>query len=541
MEHGEQVHLLLSAPGQPPLILPPSSWRAWHATERGPVDPVAAAAGFRLSPVSPRAERALVATVANDDVDGLGRLAGQSGPAQEAAQVLWALRIIAIDPAQGLDGLLRVVTAPADLAGAKLLRRHWADLGVHVALAPGVPALVGLGRTALALLAAELLIEQGRTADAIGLLESLPPSPPVVLAKAATLLGHGEHQRVISVTDGLPNVDDVTALTYVARSVAARTLQDLPTALDAVCEALSAASQNCAVIAAGLEERAHIYRLAGEAKAAHEDLEALAALAAGQVDVTVPRPSLLRRGDETPEESGLDRARNRLRRRITGVGAPGTFGGRHHSTYRDEIATMFSLGQVEAVEDLLICLLDAVEDEVDELGAPLDATFFLTLADLYQDNNRTEDLHALRERYAAAEARSRQAIAAAAAAAEAEPAAATPAVAVDVTTGEQGSVAETSPEGPTVVAPPIPAAHVEPSAAERLAGAEPTSPVATAVRIEKTDDAVAPDAVAPAAEADDVTVVPPEEAPEADPTVPAVERELTPVERAVRGPRVRSL
>ena len=105
-----------------------------------------------------------------------------------------------------------------------------------------------------------------------------------------------------------------------------------------------------------------------------------------------------------------------MRRRITGVGAPGTFGGRHHSTYRDEIAAMFALGQTDAVEELLLGLLDAVEDEVAELGTPLDPTFFLTLADLYHDCGRTEDLAALQDRFAAAEARSELGVAARAAA-----------------------------------------------------------------------------------------------------------------------------
>lgn len=123
----------------------------------------------------------------------------------------------------------------------------------------------------------------------------------------------------------------------------------------------------------------------------------------------MPEPTPLRRpdGDHAVEHS-LDRARDRMRRRITGVGEPVTFGGRHHSTYREEIAAMFALGQVLAVEELLLGLLDAVEDEVAERQwVRLDPTFFLTLADLYQDSGRTEDLHALRERFGAAEERAR--------------------------------------------------------------------------------------------------------------------------------------
>lgn len=163
-----------------------------------------------------------------------------------------------------------------------------------------------------------------------------------------------------------------------------------------------------AVRAAALEERSHLYSLAKDETAARRDLEAMAALASGASEVEVPEPTPLRRPDGDPlVEHSLDRARDRMRRRITGVGEPGTFGGRHHSTYQEEIAATFALGPVLAVEELLLGLLDAVEDEVAECRVRLEPTFFLTLADLYHDSGRTEDLHALRERFSAAEARAR--------------------------------------------------------------------------------------------------------------------------------------
>ncbi|HEV7760082.1 MAG TPA: hypothetical protein VGO78_13870, partial [Acidimicrobiales bacterium] len=188
MEHGEQVHLLLSTPGQPPASLPASPWRGWLPSERGPIDPTTAAQGLRLSPVSHRAERALVAAVANDDVDTLGRLATQSGPTQDAARVLAALRLPTLDAAAAIDLLHQLAAAPTEPTDGKVLRKHWSALSVQVDLAPSVPALVGLGRAAFALLAAQLMVETGRVAEALALLETLPPRPPVVLARAATLL-----------------------------------------------------------------------------------------------------------------------------------------------------------------------------------------------------------------------------------------------------------------------------------------------------------------------------------------------------------------
>lgn len=225
-----------------------------------------------------------------------------------------------------------------------------------------------------------------------------------------------------------------------------------------------------------------------------------------------------------------------MRRRITGVGEPGTFGGRHHSTYREEIAAMFALGQVLAVEELLLGLLDAVEDEVAERRVRLDPTFFLTLADLYQDSGRTEDLHALRERFGAAEERARS-------------------MPADDPVPDDG-LASLVPKGATLLAgegrtappvgppPPVVAPSVPLVAAESgIAPAPGLAPAAPAPAGGSAPGARAgpepglePDIEAPL----DGGEVP--DNAEATPVgAPGPRRELTPVERMIRGPRVRSL
>lgn len=401
MDQTGHVHLLLGAPGHPPAALPESPWRLWVLAEAGPLDLAAAVAHGRHSPMTPRAERALVAAVAADDVDGLGRLAATPGPLQEVAQVLYAGRMVSLDPTTAAEVLIALVASAFEPSTSKVLRRHWPSAHVATGLAPGVPALVPLSRMALGLLLAELCSAQGRPVDAVAVLRQLPPAPPVILALAATLLTMGEHAQVLEATFRLANIDDISALALVARSVAARTQGDMPTALDAVSAALAVPERSPAVLAAALEERAHIYTSTGEDIAARADLEILASLAGGDT-VEIPESTPITGPDREArpvEENSLDRARERIRRRISAAGAPGTFGGRHHSTYRDELAEMLSLGKHEAAEELLLGLLDAVEDEVSETGTPLDPTYFLTLADLYQDAGRTQDLLALQERF----------------------------------------------------------------------------------------------------------------------------------------------
>jgi len=578
MSRADTVQLLLDAPGQTPIDLPHSPWRAWVLTDRGPVLPPVAAGSIRLSPVAGRGERALVAAVAADDPVALGQALDVAGPAQDAARVLFALRHADIAPAEAASVLGRVLGSGA--SNDKLLRRHWSDLHLHVQLAPGVPALVSLGRMGLGLLLVEVLVQSGRPADALGVLDSLPDVPPVRLAQTATLLAHGDHQRVIDLTARCGNVDDVSALVLVARSVAARSLTDLSTALDAATAALSQGGRGLGVMCAALEERAHIYTLAGDRNAAQADLAVLAAVADGALHLQIPPPTPLRRapvGD--PVQYSLAEARHRMRRRIAVGDRPGTFGGRHHSTYRDEIAVMFSMGQTKAAEELLLGLLDVVEDEVDELGLPLDDTFFLTLADLYQDSGRAEDLKALKERYQDAERRSQMHQAAQAAAGDpsagegtdAPPpsaeeiaalataldapgpdasasAAGTPVAPVGPV-GPDGASDDAAPSEPESADPePVDAESVEPESADPESDAverESATPATPEPEPEPARELVAvavtggndPETT-PRGEAGDGGTADDDEPDDEPPTPP---RELTPIERMVRGPRLRGL
>lgn len=68
-----------------------------------------------------------VAAVAADDLDALGRLSAQSGPARDAAQVLYAGRLLSVDGAGAVDLFGRLVSGPADPGHNKLLRRPGPD------------------------------------------------------------------------------------------------------------------------------------------------------------------------------------------------------------------------------------------------------------------------------------------------------------------------------------------------------------------------------------------------------------------------------
>ena len=59
---------------------------------------------------------------------------------------------------------------------------------------------------------------------------------------------------------------------------------------------------------------------------------------------------------------------------------------------------MLSAGQFGTAEHLLLGLIDAVEDEADELGLPIDPSYFLTLIDMLVHENRPYQARAVRER-----------------------------------------------------------------------------------------------------------------------------------------------
>jgi hypothetical protein len=59
---------------------------------------------------------------------------------------------------------------------------------------------------------------------------------------------------------------------------------------------------------------------------------------------------------------------------------------------------MLSAGQFDTAEHLLLGLIDAVEDEADEIGLPIDPSYFLTLTDMLVHENRPYEARAVRER-----------------------------------------------------------------------------------------------------------------------------------------------
>jgi tetratricopeptide (TPR) repeat protein len=351
-----------------------------------------------------RTERALLSALVHDDVGALVELAGSDHDLADLAQLLLGLRQAGSDPMGASRALIAVLDADPPPWEHRFVRRHLPGLEICTVLAPGVPAVMPVGHESMALLVAELLTATGRHLDAAALLGNLRSTNAVALALAAVHLACGRHEAAVEETERVPNTDDLSALCLVARGVALRVGGRFDDALGSLDQALGDPDRHPAVIVAALGERSDLLRLVGDDLAAKADIDRITALEGGQpIGAIEPAgEGSAGRGRQAPpvpvDEAAMVEAREWARRRLTGMGQPGTFAGRHHGSYQTDVEAMLSAGQFGTAEHLLLGLLDAVEDEADELHLPIDSSYFLTLVDMLEHEKRPYEALAIRER-----------------------------------------------------------------------------------------------------------------------------------------------
>jgi tetratricopeptide (TPR) repeat protein len=389
----------------------PTAWRCVVPGPDGDRGPEAALTDVRLSLGTGRTERALVAAVAKDEVGQLVEISSADHDLSPVAQLLVGLRQAGSDPMGSSRALVAVLDEDPPPWEHRFIRKHLPDLQVCVVLAPGVPAVIPISGDAVALLVAELLTTTGRHLDAAPLLANLHPRPEVVLALAAVHLASGHHAAAVEITERIANTDDLSALCLVARGVALRVGGRFDEALAALDQAMGDPNRHPGIIVAALGERADLLKLIGDDLAAQADIDRITALEGGEpvadlsAATTSPGDGAREVPMPPPDDAGMAEAREWARRRLTGLGTPGTFAGRHHRSYEADVEAMLSAGQFGTAEHLLLGLLDAVEDEADELHVPIDPSYFRALIDLLEHEKRHYEALAIRERMSEAIAR----------------------------------------------------------------------------------------------------------------------------------------
>lgn len=417
---GIRAGLLLARPGVPQAWPVDTKWRALVRTSEGPRSIETALA--RLAGRLPlRRDTRLLLRAARDGrlADLVGAL-DDGGSVADTARLLLALRLADSDPDRAAALLFgrRVGGEPA--TPPRELRRIFDQSSVLVVVAPRVRAEIDFGDGALRLLEAETAVAAGRPDHAVRTLVGID-DPVVRLSRLAAMLSAGQYSQVVASTAAGVTRDDLGTLTLVARAVALRVLGRLDDALDALDDALRLDTPELAVRYVALEERESVLRMLGRDGAADADLSELAELEESPGGEWWARlPGHVRRheagaaGDwlRAVQGSGvlgpaktaqaLDEARRRLQRRAQWSSGKGMYAGRHHADYEDEVTELLAADLVVAAETLLVGLLDAVEEEIDAGGGPVDPMYFLTLADLYERHDRPVEELAVLERYASA-------------------------------------------------------------------------------------------------------------------------------------------
>jgi tetratricopeptide (TPR) repeat protein len=417
---GIHAGLLLARPGVPQAWPVETKWRALVRTEEGPrsIESVLARLAGRL-PLR-RDTRVLVRAAREGRLaDLIGALEGD-GSVADTARLLLALRLADTDPDRAAALLFGRRASGEPATPPRELRRLFDQSQVLVVVAPRVRAKIDFGDGALRLLEAETAVAAGRPDHAVRTLAGIE-DPVARLSRLAAMLSAGQYSHVVASTEIGISRDDLGSLTLVARAVALRVLGRLDDARDALDDALRLDTSELAVRYVALEERESVLRMLGREQAADADLVELSELEGspgGEWWAAVPgsrhRHEPGAAGDwlRAAQSNGvlgpagtaqaLDEARRRLRRRAQWSAGRGTYGGKHHSEYVEEVMQLLATEMVDAAETLLVGLLDAAEEEASSDGSELDPMYFLTLADLYERNARPVEELAVLERFAAA-------------------------------------------------------------------------------------------------------------------------------------------
>jgi tetratricopeptide (TPR) repeat protein len=164
-----------------------------------------------------------------------------------------------------------------DPAGDRFVTTYFPSTRLPVQITAEIEIEESLGRNLIGLLVAEWKQADGDLLGAVDIVEQLEPTSATALSLAELYLGSGRYGDLVELTDGLANVDDVTALLIVYRGVAFREIGHHETARLAFKEALRMRSRSNEVRFRALTERALSYHAEGKLALARKDIDRIRA------------------------------------------------------------------------------------------------------------------------------------------------------------------------------------------------------------------------------------------------------------------------
>ena len=219
-------------------------------------------------------EKAFHGAVVSGDPSKILKVAGQVPKYGTVAKAIAGLLTLEADLDRGVSLIEEAIADPDDVGKSHFIRKYLPDAGLTVVIAAGVVVRLPLQRNSLVLLVAELHQARGAADQALQLLQLSEPTTHIKLSQTELLYEAERFEDVLSMTEGVVNDDDVTALMLAYRGRALGELGRDDEAMGVLARTLQFENQAPAVRAIALVGRGMINQARGEFILAQNDFTA---------------------------------------------------------------------------------------------------------------------------------------------------------------------------------------------------------------------------------------------------------------------------
>ncbi len=218
-----------------------------------------------------KGEKALHSAVASGDPEAMLTAGGQHPKYQHVARTIAGLILMETALDRGMSLLDEVVAGSEDVGKDQFVHKYLPDAGLSVAVAAGVMVHLPLQRNSLILLLAELHQARGEVDRAIAMLEAAEQTTHIRLSLTELLYEQDDFDRVLHVTEGVHNDDDVTALMLAYRGRALTELGRHDDAIAVLARVLEYPNRAASIKAIALVGRGMIHEFRGDNILAEND------------------------------------------------------------------------------------------------------------------------------------------------------------------------------------------------------------------------------------------------------------------------------
>jgi tetratricopeptide (TPR) repeat protein len=223
-----------------------------------------------------KGEKQLYKAIKTQDVPAIKRVGDEHPDFRLASYSLAGLMMLTTDAGESERLLDQAFATGKDPAADKFVSTYL-HTRLELSIASGVTAELPVDRDAVGLALAELKQDRGDRDGAIDVVEQLEPTTYSAVSLAELYAQTARWDDVISLTEGLKNEDDASAILLVFRGQAFRERGFHDAAHESLKEALRARSRAAPIRHLALAERAQNYLAQGKKGMARKDLERILA------------------------------------------------------------------------------------------------------------------------------------------------------------------------------------------------------------------------------------------------------------------------